>query len=283
MHSSQLNIIFIAKLSEFFKRKSSSETSLFHLSVPTLTERLLAQQPFHLGKCSGLFWAVKSTIFISSCGNKTVTVTILMCSCYLFWIWTANASSFNTLGPRRNGRHFADDIFKGIFLNENVWIPIKISLKFVPPINNIPALVQIMAWRRPGDKPLSGPIMVRLPTHICVTQPQWVNYNLGLWFATYFYMLKPEKKYGKHFANGNFKCFFLNEFSVVILFKFHWSSKGSIWQWDTIGSSKGLMLSGDKYKPLPEVNQWWLSSMMPHGPNELIGTNPFLIFKIVLY
>ena len=32
-----------------------------------------------------------------------------------------------------------------------------------------------MAWRRPGDKPLSEPMMVRLPTHICVTRPQWVN------------------------------------------------------------------------------------------------------------
>ena len=83
----------------------------------------------------------------------------------------------NTLRPRQNGRHFADDIFKCIFLNENVWIPIKISLKFVPqgPINNIPALVQIMAWRRPSDKPLSEPMMVRLPTHICVTRPQWVK------------------------------------------------------------------------------------------------------------
>ena len=50
---------------------------------------------------------------------------------------------FNSLRPRQNGRHFADDIFKWIFLNENVWIPIKISLKFVPkgPINIIPALV----------------------------------------------------------------------------------------------------------------------------------------------
>ena len=85
--------------------------------------------------------------------------------------------SVNTLRRRQNGRHFADDIFKWIFLNENVWIPIKISLKFVPlgPINNIPALVQIMAWRRPGDKPLSGPMMVRIPTHICVTRPQWVK------------------------------------------------------------------------------------------------------------
>ena len=84
----------------------------------------------------------------------------------------------NTLRPRQNGRHFADDIFKCIFLNENVWLPIKISLKFVPqgPIKNIPALVQIMAWRRPGDKPLSGLTMVRLPTHICVTLPQWFNW-----------------------------------------------------------------------------------------------------------
>ena len=32
-----------------------------------------------------------------------------------------------------------------------------------------------MAWRRPGDKPLCGPIMVKLLTHICVTRPQWVN------------------------------------------------------------------------------------------------------------
>ena len=84
---------------------------------------------------------------------------------------------FNTLRPRQNGRHFADDTFKYIFLNENVIISAKISLKFVPkgPINNIAALVQIMAWRRPGDEPLSEPMMVRLPTHICVTRPQWVN------------------------------------------------------------------------------------------------------------
>ena len=84
---------------------------------------------------------------------------------------------FNTLRPRQNGRHIADDIFKRIFLNENIWIPIKISLKFVPkgPIDTIPALVPIMAWRRLRDKPLSEPMIGRLPTHICVTRPQWVN------------------------------------------------------------------------------------------------------------
>ena len=59
-------------------------------------------------------------------------------------------------------------------MNENARILIEISLKFVPkgPISNIPALVQIMAWRRPGDKPLSEPMMVSLLMAICVTQPQ---------------------------------------------------------------------------------------------------------------
>ena len=83
----------------------------------------------------------------------------------------------NTLRLRQNGRHFADDMFKCIFLNENVWIAIEISLKFVPKgsINNNPALLQIMVWRRPGDKPLCETMMVSSLTHICVTQPQWVN------------------------------------------------------------------------------------------------------------
>ena len=59
-----------------------------------------------------------------------------------------NTDSINTLRPRQNGCHFADDIFNCIFLNENVWIPIKISLKFVPknPINNIPALAPIVVY-----------------------------------------------------------------------------------------------------------------------------------------
>ena len=100
--------------------------------------------------------------------------------------------SFNTLRPRQDGCHFPDDIFKCIFLSENVWISIKISLKFVlkGPINNIPALVQIMAWRHPGDKPLSELIMVSLPMHLCITRPQWVNvriHNKGISVPCYWY------------------------------------------------------------------------------------------------
>ena len=105
-----------------------------------------------------------------------------MTSYYLNPRWTSCLCAtlprcVNTLRPRQNGRHFPDDIFTCIFLNENVRTFIKISLKFVAkgPINNIPALVQIMAWRRPGDKPLSEPMMVRFATHIRVTRPQWVN------------------------------------------------------------------------------------------------------------
>ena len=78
-------------------------------------------------------------------------------------------ASFNTLRLRQDGRHLPDDIFKCIFLIESVWISLKISLKFVPKvrINNIPALVHIMAWRRPVDKPLSEPLMVKLLMYIC--------------------------------------------------------------------------------------------------------------------
>ena len=57
----------------------------------------------------------------------------------------------------------ASDIFKCIFLNENDRIPILISLKFVPrsPIENKPALVQVMAWRPIGAKPLPEPMMAQ--------------------------------------------------------------------------------------------------------------------------
>ena len=123
----------------------------------------------------------------------------------------SGASSFgwylNSLRPRQNDRHFTDGIFKFLLMNENIWISPKILLKFVPMVsmsnipvliqimawrrpgdkplcesivfsllkhymrhlNNIPTLIQIMAWRRPGDKPLSESMVVSLLTHLCVT------------------------------------------------------------------------------------------------------------------
>ena len=81
--------------------------------------------------------------------------------------WLLRALRLTHWGRDKNGRYFSDDIFKCIFLNENTSISIDISLKFVPEgrINNIQALVQIMAWRRLGDKPLSEPTStIRTPT-----------------------------------------------------------------------------------------------------------------------
>ena len=62
---------------------------------------------------------------------------------------------------RQNGWHFPGDIFKCIFLNENVWIPNTIWLKFIPnsPIDNNTVLVQMMARRRTGAESLSELMM----------------------------------------------------------------------------------------------------------------------------
>ena len=81
----------------------------------------------------------------------------------------------------QNGRHFADDTFRRIFLSENLRISLIFHWSYFPkgPINNIPALVQIMAWRRVGDKPLSEPML---------TQIQWRIYAL-VWFKYIFLQL----------------------------------------------------------------------------------------------
>ena len=65
--------------------------------------------------------------------------------CALFWF-----SYINSSPPGQNGRHFADDVFGCIFVNEKFCILTKISLKCVSKgqIDDNPALVKIMAWRR---------------------------------------------------------------------------------------------------------------------------------------
>ena len=152
---------------------------------------------------------------------------ILIQILYLSW------SSLNTLRPRQNGP-FPDDIFKWIFLNENVWIPIKISLKFVPkgPINNITAMVQIMAWRRPGDKPLSEPMMVSLPTHICVAWPQWVN-----WYCAITYCITKK-------VDPLFMCTYI----YVCIWMFSYSTKHNMWY---NGNSKKSTSTGYKHLSWP--------------------------------
>ena len=133
-------------------------------------------------------------------------------------------SFINSLRPRPNGRHFADDIFKFIFENENEWILPRISLKFVPKvrINNIPALVQIMAWRPPGDKPLSEPMMVSFLMHICITRPQWVN-SLWCYPISFDITIFVQEMLLKIFCSSALLSFhlFLSQYGLVIHSNIH--------------------------------------------------------------
>ena len=124
-----------------------------------------------------IVWSVPTENLFKFIEFHSVSVNRHCCHISHLLVPNVTTLTLNTTRPRQNGRRFADGTFKSIFLNENVIISIKISMKLVPkgPINNNPALVQIMAWRRSGDKPLSEPMMVSLLTHICVTWPQWVK------------------------------------------------------------------------------------------------------------
>ena len=130
------------------------------------------------------FWCNTDIILSCVCWDISVKLVQLMAWCliasklYLMMVKRCFIMTLtkwvNILRLKQNDCHCLDDLFKHIFFNENVWILLKISLKFVPkvPINSIPVLVQVMAWRQPCDKPLSESMMVRLPMHIYVTQPQ---------------------------------------------------------------------------------------------------------------
>ena len=139
---------------------------MIHSETVNMWHNIVVMSLIWLMSSLGLWYSPDSTMYAVQKSTK-------LCDCL----------PINTLRLRQNGSHFADDIFKCIFLNQNAWISLKISLKFAPKvrINNIPALVQIMAWHRLGDKPLSEPMMVSLLTHICVTWPQWVKTSYYGW------------------------------------------------------------------------------------------------------
>ena len=176
-------------------------------------------------------------------------------------VWFDISKRVNTLRPRQNGRRFADDTFKRIFLNENVRILIKISLKFVPkgPINNIPALVQIMAWCRSGDKPLSEPMMVSLLAHICVTRPQWVNMRPWLEGELHFYIMDIMV----HILPTAFSNAFslTKNYCISNTISLNCFTKGPIYD------KKSTRVGGSYY-----LSQCWLRSTKSYGvtrPNEL--------------
>ena len=79
--------------------------------------------------------------------RRIVTIENHKIACYSTSIVHRELDIYLDIEAEKNGSHFPDDIFKCIFLNENMWISVKISPKFVPegPINNILALDEVMA------------------------------------------------------------------------------------------------------------------------------------------
>ena len=92
---------------------------------------------------------------------KSGSIWEAWCLYWLRCLLQPGVTTIHSSRPGQNGRHFADDISRCIFVNEKFYILIKNLLKFVPkgPIDNSPALVEIMAWRQIGSKPLSEPML----------------------------------------------------------------------------------------------------------------------------
>ena len=111
-------------------------------------------------------------------------------SCLIFF--HTHSYMFNTLKPRKKWTPFRRPHFQAHWHEWKCMNLDKISWKFAlrGPINDIQASVHIMAWRRPGDKLLSEPMMISLPTQICVTWPQWIT-ELNIEQGTYTDKYKP--------------------------------------------------------------------------------------------
>ena len=122
----------------------------------------------------------------------------------------------NTLRPRQNGRRFADDTFKRIFLIEMLECRLRFHWNLFLRVQ-LTALVQKLAWRRPGDKPLSEPMLVCLLTHICVTRPQWVKWHWWTWL-THWSWDKMAAIFQTTFSD-TFSWMKMYEFCL----RFHWS------------------------------------------------------------
>ena len=96
---------------------------------------------------------------------------------------TQTHNEAETKWPSFHRRHFQSH-----FLKSNYCILIQISLKFVykGPINNNPALVQMMAWCWTGDKP-SSEAMMALVTDACKCHSASMSYISILWRAKMFW------------------------------------------------------------------------------------------------
>ena len=75
------------------------------------------------------------------------------------------------ISPGQNGRHFADHIFRCIFINEKFWLGIHWCLF----LRSNWALVQVMAWRRTGVKPIPEPMLAQFTDAYMRHKGRWVD------------------------------------------------------------------------------------------------------------
>ena len=137
-------------------------------------------------------------IFTGSCNmsHEKYTQVCVALLWWLYWCWhieiEEKVSSFRTQQFLMHFLEWKCMNFASYFTE--IWFVPKVR------INNIPALVQIMAWRS-GDKPLSEPMMVNLLTLI-----------LGLNELTHMV-----------------RCWFTGTGSIVWWSQFHWSDSEGWW------------------------------------------------------
>ena len=131
-----------------------------------------------------------------------------------------------------------------------------------------------MVWRRPGDKPLSEPMMVSLMTHICVTRPQWVKVS---WALSKFGCGRNRKfirisrwnfvrmpcfghKYNASAWNSHYKCDFWHCIFLQDYFgeleKLKWSNPQEMCSSRTV--------TGTKPSPKPMMTCHWYAQVHSH-------------------
>ena len=96
--------------------------------------------------------------------------------------WKPTTHVSNTLRPPFCIWHFQMHCHKWKYMNFNKNFT---KVCFNVTNDNIPALVQLMVWHQPCEKPFSESTMVSLMMHICVTRPQWFKIAASGWSLTW--------------------------------------------------------------------------------------------------
>ena len=114
----------------------------------------------------------------------------------------------NTLGPRQNDRHFPDDIFNCILLKENICL--KFQIKCSKLYNLQYSSIGLDNGLAPTRRQAIIWTIYRLPTHVCVTRPEWVNQIIKISICTQWVKYMTTK-------HGELKCNYIFIFTIYFM------------------------------------------------------------------